>query len=266
MHGVSGRSAAQARAQFVPGVKRHELSPALVEPPLVDLAEREPTPPWKFLHALLVTQAHLVVEVVLAANVPAVRGATLIPVFAVVLLEHAGYIEVVLRVAQNGALHLRRCVLLHHYPGPYFHLLWPLGMPHPHRTITEEGEIRKDRTVYGCHAVGLIIAQVLRYLGPSRPHVVLDDGGQRPGLVEIGAVHAHAMPTSRAHLHRCRPAPVGGLCTPLDLDGRAVAIGGVIEVTDEVVSGKLPVAGICHLCVPGMTSVPPNRRPNCRSI
>src|SRR5215831_20629732 len=101
MHGVSGRSAAQARTQFVPGVKHHHLSPALVEPPLVDLAEREPAPPWKFFHALLVAQTHLVVEVLLAADVPTVRGATLVPVLTVVLLKNARYIEVVLRVAQN---------------------------------------------------------------------------------------------------------------------------------------------------------------------
>ena len=55
----------------------------------LDVYEGEPAPPWKFLHALFVAQAHLVVEVLLATDIPAVRGAALVPVLAVVLLEYA---------------------------------------------------------------------------------------------------------------------------------------------------------------------------------
>ena len=129
-------------------------------------------------------------------------------------------------------------------------------MPDAQRAAAEEGEVREDRAMDRCHAVGLVMTEVLRHLGPRRLDVFLDDRRQcAPGLVQIGAVHAHAVPATGAHLHGDRPAPVGGLRTPLDLDGRAVAIGGVIEVADEVIGGELPVAGYLplvrtrnHLC------------------
>ena len=78
----------QARAERLPGVERHHLPPALVEPALVDLAEGESSPSWEFLHTFFMAEAHLVIEVMLAADVAAARGATLRPILAVVLLEH----------------------------------------------------------------------------------------------------------------------------------------------------------------------------------
>ena len=82
-------STAQAWAQCLPGVKRHQFSPAFVESPLVDLTEGKATPSRKFFHTLFMTQPHLVIEVMLTANIPTVGDTALVPVLSVILLEHS---------------------------------------------------------------------------------------------------------------------------------------------------------------------------------
>src|SRR5262245_59362502 len=106
-------------------------------------------------------------------------------------------------------------------------------MPHAHGAVVEEGEVWEDCAMDRFYTIGLVRARILCHLGPRRVDVIFNDCWPcAPGVIKIRAMHAHAVSTTRSHLHRCRPAPVGCCRTTLDLDGRAVAIGRVIEVTN----------------------------------
>ena len=115
-----GRS---VRAQFRPRFGRHELGPGVIHPQLRGLVREriDARRAGAVVDDVTVSEAHRVVEVVALRNDALRRERALIPVLAVVLLEHPGRPEVPVGRSYGNAPDIGRRLLVDEDRLPYLH-------------------------------------------------------------------------------------------------------------------------------------------------